>query len=90
MSSDLYFLITSNKPGVASVLFGKDEDGYRIYPEFDDGRSPDKYDMVQDHLDVIIDQLAELISNESIWKYNDTGKTIWIWDALVEISRAEF
>lgn len=90
MANDLYFNITPQKQGVQSVLFGKESAGYRIYAKDTEGQSIWHYDQIQDYLDHILPDLAELIGDESKWFENDTGKLTTAWASLASLSAATF
>ena len=86
MADDLFFNITPRDAGVKYVLFGREMDGFRIYTRDRDDEPIWRYDQVQDHLDHILPDLAELIDSGSTWQNSDTGELITAWDALVLLS----
>lgn len=89
-NSECWFEIEAPRPGIKSIVVGKDSLGFKIDIH---GANPDDQfagsDSLQDRVSHVIKILESYIGPESKWVDYGTREPIHVWDAMVALSDLE-
>jgi hypothetical protein len=90
MTEERWFEIEDPKPGIRSIVVGKDSLGFKIDIY---GINPDDHfeggDQIQDRISHVIETLDRYIGPDSRWVDYDTREPIHAWDAIAALNRLE-
>ena len=90
MNKERWFEIESPKPGIRSIVVGKDALGFKI--DIHGTNADDRFegsDTIQDRISSVVRILRRYVGSDSGWVDYDTREQVHVWDAIVALSELE-